>query len=164
MLQAQETIQVLVAPVVMMSANGLICLAIYNRLGAVIARGRAFHKEWFDLTARRAAAPPEQGTAEHLARLDHRIGMLNELGHSMMHRARLLRNALACLLTAILAMIGCSGALGLAVPFPAAGPVALVLFYLGMAATAVGIAFALAELRWVLKPLLLEHELLEKRD
>ncbi len=163
MLEAQQSIQVLVAPVVMISANGLICLAIYNRLAAVIARGRAFHKEWFDLRAQQANHAEEEQPAEGRAHGEHRIAMLNELVHSMIHRARLLRNALVCLLSAVLAMLGCSVALGLATCSAAAGVAALVLFYAGVGVMALGIGLAMAELRSALQPLLLEHDLLERR-
>ena len=41
----QETIQPLLAPVVLISSCGLLCLAQYNRLAGIVARARAFHQE-----------------------------------------------------------------------------------------------------------------------
>lgn len=50
-----DIIHALVAPVVMISANGLICLALYNRLAAIVNRLRLFYREYFDTSTRLAA-------------------------------------------------------------------------------------------------------------
>ena len=46
--EALQTIQSFVAPVVMISANGLLCLAFYNRMAAVIHRTREINRERFE--------------------------------------------------------------------------------------------------------------------
>jgi hypothetical protein len=158
---ALQTIQVLVAPVVMISANGLLALALYNRLAAVMNRVRAFHKESFDLAARINAAGGGQNGAE-AALFARRIRTLDELGHRMFVRARLIRNALYCLLLSVLCMIGCSLALGLSALYEPFDWAALALFYLGAVCMMLGIAAALFELHRLLDPLLLEHDMLEK--
>lgn len=54
---AVHTIQLLVAPVVMISAAGLVCLALYNRLATIVGRIRAIHKEEIDTLSRMSIAP-----------------------------------------------------------------------------------------------------------
>ena len=39
---AVDVIHALVAPVVIISANGLLCLSLYNRMAAVVGRLRVF--------------------------------------------------------------------------------------------------------------------------
>ena len=54
MLGTLQTIQSFVAPVVMISANGLLCLAFFNRMAAVVHRVREINRERFELAARLA--------------------------------------------------------------------------------------------------------------
>jgi hypothetical protein len=159
---ALETIQALVAPVVMISANGLLCLALYNRLAGVMNRVRAFHKESFDLSARLNAMISEGRREVEGAHYERRIRTLDQLGHRMMDRARLLRNSLYCLLLTVLSMIGCSIALGLSALYAPINWGALALFYIGAVIMMLGIVAAIVELQCVLDPLVLEHDTLEK--
>ena len=60
MLVASEVIEILIGPVVMISANGLLCLAFYNRLANVMSRCRAINKERVDLETELAELGAEQ--------------------------------------------------------------------------------------------------------
>lgn len=160
--QALQTVQSFVAPVVMISANGLLCLAFYNRLAAVAHRVREIHRERFDLATRQAAsngAPPDPAGAAHV---QARIHTLDELGHRLLHRVRLVRDALICLLLSVLFMLACSLALGLASLHDALNWAALGCFVLGAAAMGGGVVRAVQELRVTLDPLVFEHEMLER--
>jgi hypothetical protein len=159
----QQTIQGLVAPVVLISANGLICLALYNnRLAAVTSRARAFHKEWFDLFARLSGMEPAEQAAGDGRHLADRIKILDEMGHRLIVRARLLRDSLFCLLLSVLLLLACSLGLGVPLVMPYVEWPAIVLFYLGVLVMMAGIVLAMLELRSALDPLLMEHQMIEK--
>lgn len=164
-----ETITSFVVPVVMISANGLLCLAFYNRLAAVIARLRAINKERFDLFTRLATtneARPESPDVAHILR---RLEILDELGHLLFARVRLIRDALICLLATVLLMLGCSLALGMTslastlgwLP-PTVAWVAPALFVTGIVVMMAGIWLAICELRNALATLSFEHDMLER--
>ena len=161
MIPAQETIQSFVAPVVMISANGLLCLTFYNRLSATVGRSRELNKERFDLVVRLSAVEMEPNDPAEATYLAHRIRILDEVGHQLFARARLVRETLLCILVSILSMLGCSLALGLAPLVSGLGWVALSLFVAGALAMMVGIFTAILELRMALDPLSFEHEQME---
>lgn len=104
-----ESIRELVLPVVMISANGLICLALYNRLAAITARYRGFGREQFEMETRlleltdRASQSPGL-TGPLRARL---LQVANERSSSRL-RARHIRNALILLLAAVIGMLSTS--------------------------------------------------------
>jgi hypothetical protein len=159
-----QTVQTFVAPVVVISANGLLALALYNRLAALIGRSRTINKERFDLSARLSgpSSPPEaSGEAAHLRK---RIHVLDELGHQLFSRGRLIRDALLSLMAAVLCMLGCSLALGLASLWDPLGWAALILFVAGILVMAAGVIKAVQELRVALSPLLFEHDMMEAAD
>jgi hypothetical protein len=157
---AIETIQAFVAPVVMISANGLLCLAFYNRLSAVVNRCRTINRERFELIARLAAAEPAASSPE-AAHHESRAEVLDELGHQLFDRAKLLRDALVYLMISVLSMLACSLALGLSSLGAAFAWAALTFFVLGALAMMLGVVKAIRELRITLDPLALEHEWLE---
>jgi hypothetical protein len=162
MLEALQTIQSFVAPVVMISANGLLCLAFYNRLAAVVHRVREINKERFDLAARLVAIgrqPPDPTEAAHL---EGRVAVLDELGHQLFDRARLIRDALVCLLLAVVAMLACSLALGLGSLSEVLEWVALTCFVVGTVVMMGGVVRAIQELWLALDPLRFEHDMLEQ--
>ncbi len=158
--EAFQIVQSFVAPVVMISANGLLCLAFYNRLAAVVHRVREINRERFDLETR-LAGDGQKADAAGAARIKARIDTLHELGHRLFDRVKLIRDSLVCLLISVLFMLGCSLALGLAALSVVASWFALGGFVLGTVATGAGTAFALWELRVSLDPLLFEHAMLE---
>jgi hypothetical protein len=156
-----QTIQLLVAPVVMISANGLFSLALYNRLAAIVSRARVFHKEHFDALRNLSATAPgdRDGPAAH--QLQKRVAALEYQSRRVLRRARLVRNALIYLLVAVLCMLGCSLALGLSTIFANLDALVVLLFCLGVLSTMVAAALAIAELSAALEPVTAEAVSLE---
>jgi hypothetical protein len=161
MFGALETIQALVAPVVMISANGLLCLAFYNRLSAVINRSRTINKERFDLLARLSAMPADSRRSPEAEHVGRRTEILDELGHQLFERAWWLRGTLISLLVTVLCMLACSLALGLSPLGAWFDWAALGLFVVGVLVMMLGVLMAIQELRIALEPLLYEHERME---
>ncbi|MEO0586638.1 MAG: DUF2721 domain-containing protein [Planctomycetota bacterium] len=145
--------ELLVAPVVMISAGGLICLALYNRLAMVVSRARHFHKERFDAVgAMRSAA----GGSDEAERWRARIGVLDKQSAEVRGRAVLIRNALVALMLMMVCMLLTSLALGLTPWLTAFGYVAEALFVAGVASMLVSLGLAIGELRRCLDPVNLE--------
>jgi hypothetical protein len=159
---AVETIQAFVVPVVMISANGLLCLAFYSRMSAIVNRCRTINKERFDLLAGLAAAKPEPEDAPANGHLHKRIEILDQLGHQLFQRARWIRGTLLCLLISVLSMLACSLTLGLSMLAGGLVWAALALFVGGTVAMMVGIVLAIQELRTALHPVAFEHEEMER--
>ncbi|MGA2253859.1 MAG: DUF2721 domain-containing protein [Thermoguttaceae bacterium] len=158
MLPHLETIQSFVAPVVMISANGLLCLAFYNRLSALANRSRVMNKERFDLVAQLSALQAKGAVGLEPEHLELRIATLDEIGHQLFDRASWIRRTLMSLLISVLCMLGCSLCLGLTMLVEAIAAIAPWLFVVGIISMMVGILAAIEELRRSLKPLLFEHE------
>ncbi len=153
-----ETIQSFVAPVVMISANGLLCLAFYNRMSALANRSRTMNKERFELVAQLSALQAKGAEGLVPEHLELRIATLDEIGHQLFDRARWIRRILMSLLISVLCMLACSLCLGLATLVEAIAAIAPWLFVAGIISMMVGILAAIEELRRSLKPLLFEHE------
>jgi hypothetical protein len=149
-----------VVPVVVISACGLLCLAFYNRLAAVVARLRAFHRERLheqDLLDRRTpAATSDPAAAEAARRHAQLLDVLEEQTSHVARRARLVRSTLSCLLCAIGCLTLCSVLTGLSLVAQPLVVAAVVAFVLGMALLLLAVAFALLELRQALDPVELE--------
>jgi hypothetical protein len=153
-----ETIQSFVAPVVMISANGLLCLAFYNRMSALANRSRTMNKERFELVAQLSALQSKGVTGLEPEHLELRIATLDELGHQLYGRARWIRRTLMGLLISVLCMLACSLCLGLATLAEGIAMIAPWLFVAGIIAMMAGVLAAIEELRQSLRPLLFEHE------
>ena len=164
--QAVETIHLLVAPVVLVSACGLLCLALYNRLTAVVGRIRTINKEAVDAVARLSLAgvvpPTKLSSKERSARrLRDRVVTLDEQVDHLMSRARLVRAAIVCLLFVVMSMLVCSLALGLSLFARWFAMVALGAFAAGIFVMIAAVVLALLELRVALVPAALEHAALD---
>lgn len=153
-----QFIQQLVAPVVMISACGLLCLALYNRLAVVVTRLRGFNYERFTVTGRLGRLGPEARTGARALQLQARLDMLERQVESILARARLLRNALISLILGALCMLACSLAIGISIlAFPAQFA-AIGLFLVGVASMFVGMLLALIELTRSLDPVTIERD------
>jgi len=150
--------QLFVAPVILISAGGLICLALYNRLALIVGRARHFHKERFDATGALRSAPP--GSIE-AGRLKERIALLDQQSREVRGRARLVRTALIALMVMILCMLACSLALGATPWWPPFQHVATGLFVLGVLAMMQSVVASIVELRLALGPVTLEASAVE---
>jgi hypothetical protein len=146
-----------VGPIIVISACGLLCLALYNRLAAMVTRLRGFHRERLHeheaLRRARLAVPPDD---EALVRAQEVIGMLDVQTRGVLRRARLIRLALICLLLTVGCLAVCSLALGLSAVWPPLAYLAVGCFVAGMSALVAGVCFALAEVRRALEPVDLE--------
>lgn len=146
-----------VVPVVIISACGLLCLAFYNRLGSIVSRLRTFQRERlheYDAWAKhlRVGAADETSEARH-----HRVLDMLELQTKRVYRrARMIRQALLCILGTIMCLTICSLATGLSVMWSPMRFAAETLFVIGMLLLAVGVFFAFLEMRDSLEPVKLE--------
>ncbi|MBI1367995.1 MAG: DUF2721 domain-containing protein [Planctomycetes bacterium] len=161
--QVFSTIQLLVAPVVMISACGLLCLALYNRLAAIVSRARGFIKEQFDVFSRLSHLPLEQQTSVEARLLRKRVGALDRQVNDIIRRAHLMRGAVTCMLLTIACMLICSLLLGLST-WVNVGPAALGVFTLGLLVMLAGVGFALAELMRAIDPVMVEMASLRETD
>ncbi len=164
-------LQIVLAPVVLISACGLLCLALYNRFSNIISRARAFHREMFDCqTQLTKLGNPGSDLA---AQLTDRIAILSGQTAQILARAAKIRAALFCLLLTIVCMLACS----LLLPprplvDPRRSPTALLshpghaphdvmlagtVFVVGGVPRSAEI-FAAHELRTALEPVRIEHE------
>ena len=153
-----RTIQLLVAPVIMISANGLICLALYNRLAAIVSRTRTFHKERFDALSNLSSLPLEEQTGQRARSLRRRVVELEMQVKRILRRARLLRGALMLLIGAVIAMLLCSMSLGLTVIMNSLLWLPLILFYVGTMMMIGASLLALMELAGALEPVMAEGD------
>ncbi len=154
-----QIIQQLVAPAVMISAAGLLCLALFNRLSTVLARVRAFAVERTSLL--RAAGTPGPSLADNaLTRV--RLEALEAQASSLLRRARYIRNALMLLISGVLCQLACSLLIGLSLLTAWSATAALASFVLGVLATAGAMVCVLAELRRSLDDARSEHRVLEE--
>ncbi len=152
-----------VGPIIVISACGLLCLAFYNRLAAVVTRLRAFHRERLHeqealQRARRADPPDEHAMVMH----QEVLGMLEIQTQHVIRRGRLLRLTLIWLLLTIICLALCSLALGLSIFAGGLIYVAAALFIVGLGLLIVGVCFALVEMLHALDPVDLESRFVQK--
>jgi hypothetical protein len=134
---AVEAIQAILAPAIMVSACGLLLLALLNRYTTIMSRIRALSEERRRLL--RATTPPAEAEPLEVARLASVLRQLEDL----LDRVRLMRNAVMCQVVAVGCFVLTSLLLGLRV----AGPEWLKLshpipvFVIGMAVLFAGVVF-----------------------
>lgn len=148
-----EAIQQVLAPAVMISAGSLICLAQFARFTAVITQIRSLHRE-------RIATKQKLISAEHADRelLNHRSASLELQSIKMLAHAVTVKNALRLLVWGVLLMVFCSLTVGASLIIPALEFAVVVLFVLGLIATASGLYLVLAELGVSLEALEFEQD------
>lgn len=152
-MHAADSIRDLTLPVVLISANGLLCLALYNRLAAVTNRLRSFCRERFEMELH-LHQMDEETRAKAAARfLQSRLDTLSSQRASILARAAQLRNSLVLLLAAVVGFLGTSLLIGAADRFalPTLWPVTA--FLLGTAAMMSGVMLAIRELWTALDPI-----------
>ena len=152
-----EVIQPILAPAVMFSAGGLLCLAQFARFNAIIGQIRAFDRE-------RLATLKEAENAEAQQRelLRQRATGLEIQSDQVLAHAVIVKNALRFLVGGILLMVLCSLSVGASLFFEPLSIGAVGLFVLGLVSTFIGLCLVFAELRVSLKPLEFEHENLKR--
>jgi len=144
-----------VVPVVIISACGLLCLAFYNRLAAIVSRLRGFQRERLHEQELLHHAGPEEGSEQSRRRL--LLEHLESQTARVIRRAMLIRLTLLFLLLTISLLIGCCMMLGLSVVFPHAIFIAVPLFMLGLLMMLAGMIAAMLELKAALQPAELER-------
>lgn len=134
-----------VAPVVLISACGLITLALYNRLGAILGRLRTCHERQFQLLK-------EIDVAESsLAR--SQLEVVESQIEKVTSKARMVQKGLFCLLASVVAFLSCSFFSALGVWSADFGVVAVIVYFLGLLLFAAGIGWAIRELTMSITPL-----------
>ncbi len=130
-------IQAMLAPGLMISACGLLILGMNNKYSMVVNRIRLLNEE------RRRLGPPGDGDGTRGQRLASIAFQLDEL----LHRLRLVRNAVVGYSAAVALFILSSLFIGLRILAGAGWPeaAALILFITGVLAVLAGIAFAAGE-------------------
>ena len=148
-----------VGPIIVISACGLLCLAFYNRLAAVVSRLRAFQRERLheqEALARERAS----GAGDPISMVRHQemLGALQIQTQNVMRRAHLIQYTLLCMLLTIASLSMCSLCVGLSTVIPTAMYVAVPLFVIGLLLLFVGVIIAAIELRQALDPVELESK------
>jgi len=137
--QWPNIISVSVVPVVIISACGLLSLAFYGRLAALVSRLRTFQREML----REQENWARQGLPDQKQLLE----VLRTQTLRVTERARLIRLALIFFLFAVALLIVCSLTLALSWFFPLATLFAAVFFVLGLLSMLCGVVSAMLELR-----------------
>jgi hypothetical protein len=134
---AVQAIQAILAPAIMVSACGLLLLALLNRYTVIMSRIRVLNEERRRLV--RATTPPAEAVPLEVARLASVMRQLEDL----VDRVRLLRNAVMCQVVAVGCFVLTSLLIGLRVTGPEwlrlAHP--LPVFMIGMAVLFAGVVF-----------------------
>ena len=150
-MDAFRLLSISVTPVVLISACGLVLLALYNRLGAILVRIRAFHQQKIELLEN---ADNGDDQVMLLKMLDSQISKVT-------FKAKTIQNGLYCLLSAILAFLICSLLGATTVLHKSLGVVALGMHVVGLCLFLAGIGLAIRELTLSLVPLEEENAFLE---
>jgi hypothetical protein len=144
-MDTSHLLSVSVTPVVLISACGLVTLALYNRLGTILARIRAFHQQKIELLKNFH----EHEVVEQQMLMD----MLDSQIVGITMKARVIQKGLYCLLAAIAAFLLCCLCVGVTELHEWVGLVALAMFFLGLSLFLVGLGWAMWELKLSLSPL-----------
>ena len=152
-----EVIQPFLAPAVMFSAGGLLCLAQFARFSAIVALVRAFNRERLSDLQEADRAEPER--RELLLR---RVQGLELQAERVLAHAVTVKNALRFLVGGILLMVLCSLTVGASLVWTPLEVAAVILFVLGLMSTFAGLCLVLAELRVSLVVIEFEHENLSR--
>jgi hypothetical protein len=137
--QWSSIISVSVVPVVIISACGLLSLAFYGRLAALVARLRTFQREML--------REQEKWAREGLQEQQLLIEVLRTQIIRVTERARLIRRALIFFLSAVAVLVVCSLALIISRFFPSVALFAAVFFALGLLSMLSGVISAMLEFR-----------------
>ena len=149
-----KIISVAVVPVVIISACGLLCLAFYNRLAAIVSRLRAFQRERLHEQEKLQDTTSGEAMAAEVQR--QLLALLETQTLRVTRRAKLIRLTLFFLLLAISLLIACCLMLGLSVVAAVAMYIAVPMFMLGLVSMLTAMICAMLELRGALQPAELE--------
>lgn len=148
-----EVIQPFLAPAVMFSAGGLLCLAQFGRFNAILGQIRSLNRERLAVLQEVARAEPSQQDL-----LNQRAQGLEQQVETILSHAVTVKNALRLLVSGILLMVLCSLTIGASLLFPFLAAAVVAIFVLGLALTFSGLCLVLFELGISLKAINFEHE------
>ena len=134
-----------VTPVVLISACGLILLALYNRLGAILSRLRAFHQQKLELLK-----GLDERDSEDTFML---LGLVDSQIAKVTLKAKVIQKGLYCLLAAVVAFLLCSLFAAVAVLRTDFNLAALTMHFVGLSLFLAGIGWAIRELTLSITPL-----------
>ncbi len=134
-----------VTPVVLISACGLVTLALYNRLGMILARIRTFQQQKIDLL--------KEAAIREIAEQQQMMVMVDSQIDKITLKAKVIQKGLYCLMSAVLAFLLCSLLTAAAVLHETFGILALVMDVAGLLLFMAGIGWAVRELTLSLTPL-----------
>jgi hypothetical protein len=139
---AGKTIQLILAPVVMVTACGILLTGMLAHYSAINDRIRALAAERLGLALLTPAESHRALARERLAQIDHQTPML-------IHRHLLVRHGILLAYTSVVTLIVCMFVIGAAAlaDSDALGTVALFVFLAGTAALMVGTVFVAVEVR-----------------
>ncbi len=146
-------IRELVAPAVLIPACGLLCLSTNARMMSVLGRVRALHHE----RAEMYADDPREDARRKEVRAIRLEGAAHQTEH-MLRRLNLMRITMVLLFASILALLACSGLVGLSAWRPGFGAAALAAFAAGALGMAAAIAVSIFEVAIGLDAVRYEHE------
>jgi hypothetical protein len=150
-----------VAPVVIISASALLCLAFYNRLAAIVSRLRAVQRERLEFHDQMNAM-----SAENMLRcgISRETCIMESLAEqtTRIRRARLVRSTLLSLLGTIACLVVSSLMNGLTILWPLAAMGAALMFIGGMFLLLAAVACAAAELMIALDPAELDADVVSE--
>ena len=149
-----ELIQSLLAPVVMISACGLLCLAQFARLTAITGRIRVFNHE--RLMIRTEITQCSDASRQGVLR-ERASGLKLQVERLLSH-AYMVQRALMFLVSCIICMVLSSLTFGLAVLWKPASIGAIVLFVMGLLFVLAGMITVLLELRQACRLVAFETE------
>jgi hypothetical protein len=137
-----NTIQLILAPVVMLSACALLLNGMLSRYAAINDRMRSMVRERLDLLPEIRAEPVDDLAAARVKHLDSQIG-------DLMHRHKLEHNAILIVYCAILVFVICILFLALAAITDTrwVAVVALLIFLLGTFLVALSVGITIEEVR-----------------
>lgn len=142
---ATQAIQGILAPALMISASALMILALHAKYSQLIDRLRSLNEE------RRRLVQSENPSQQRLSNVIAQIEMI-------LLRARLVRNSIVSLYSAITLFVLCSFVIGLPLIVHVNYPIgwALVVFMLGMVSVFLGTTYALRDIGCAYKVALIE--------
>ncbi len=139
---AAKTISLILAPVVMLTACGLLVNGMLQQYAAINARVRAMSAERLTLLGPAADRAAEARAQERMIEIGHQVPML-------LHRHRLVRNAVLCVYAAVLVFVSSMFIIAAAAEAKSGGlaTASLIIFLAGTAVLLVGMVFIAADIR-----------------
>ncbi|MAE66681.1 MAG: hypothetical protein CMJ18_20625 [Phycisphaeraceae bacterium] len=150
----RELVETLLAPVVMISACGLLCLAQFARLTAITGRIRTFNHERLVIRSR----INECSDSAHEKVLRERASGLQLQAERMLIHVSYVQRALFCLIFCIVCMVLSSLSFGAATAWRPASYAAVGLFVVGLLCVLAGMVLVLLELRLACRLVAFETE------